>query len=495
MVGFPGGVNAGTIYANLRLNSTLDKDVKVANSKMDKLGSKMKSLAVPAAAAAAAIALVGKASFNLAVDAGNAADRLLDLEQITGLSTTTLQEFSLVTSRAGVDFEQFASGIGTFERKLPELMEGTGRSSEMMDRLGVSIFDGAGNLRDMDDILPEILAAMSLMENETERNAIAMTLFGRNAEAMLPILALGAEGMKDAREEAHALGLVMGVEDLKAANNFRMEVDQLTAQLGAMSRDIGVDLIPVFRDLVDVLQWAVPHIKTVIKVGREAGKILLFPFVRFYEAIGKAMEFALEGLNKTIGVYNRIADRMADLGIEMRRLNQIDMSSPIEDLGRTTSTTIDDIVDDYNTAQAAMDEPLIPGWAGQTEYIKAELARTGARNIGELQEVYRGAPTPTAPTPTVYTGIPTAAAPGAAPEGTSAVSMLMSIDAGIQESNRLSEGIISAVQAIRITTGIGGFRARRGGDGDFTGDPAEVKDWSKTEMRKQFSLANVVGGI
>lgn len=488
MVGIPGGVSAGTIYANLKLNSTLDKDVKVANSKLGNLGSKMKGLAVPAAAAAAAITLVGKAAFNLSVNAGEAADKLLDLEQITGLSTVSLQEYSLVATRAGVSFDQFTAGIGTFERKLPEIMEGTGRSAEMMDRLGVSIYDGAGNLRDMDDIFPEVLAAMSGMESETDRNAMAMTLFGRNAEAMLPILALGADNMEAYRKEAHELGLVIGKEDLDAANNFRMEMDQLKAQLSTVATEVGIELIPVFRDFVEFLQWAAPRAvdfgKGVVKVGQ----MILWPFLRFFEAVKKGFGVLFDTVNKSIELYNRVADELDNVGIHMERLNRIDLSSPIEDLGRTTSTTMDDVVDDYNTAQNAMSEPLIPEWAGQTEYIRAELERTGARNIGELQDVYAGEEAVT-PTPSVYTG---AAVGTTAEGGQSSVSLLMSIDAGIQESNRLSEGIISAVQNIKITSGrsSGGF----GGTSSGTG-ASEVSTFLKYQTIVDKVGGNIVGGF
>lgn len=329
-----------------------------------------------------------------------------------------------------------------------------------------------------------------------------MTLFGRNAEAMLPIMALGADGIAQYRQEAHELGLVMGEENLKAANNFRMEVDQLKQQLGAVAREMGVELIPAFKDFIDWLQAAAPHIIDFTKLLIKGGKMILWPFLRFFEAVGKGFDFLMDRANDAIDVYNKVADEMKKVGIEMGRLSHIDMSSPIEDLGRTTSTTLDEMQDDYAAAQDAMSDPVMPGWAGQTEYIKAELERTGARNIDELQEVYRGEPT--APTPAVYTGAPTAA--GAGTTGTSAVSMLMSIDAGIEESNRLSAGIIAAVKAIRIgAPSMGGFGGGGGGNGggngggatygDLTISPTQLKNLKKSVLYTDLSKSITTGGF
>lgn len=379
-----------------------------------------------------------------------------------------------------------------------KVIRSTGRSAEMMDRLGVSIYDGAGNLRDMDDVLPEVLTAMSGMENETERNAIAMTLFGRNAEAILPILALGADNMAAYMEEAHELGLVMGEEDLKAANNFRMEVDQLKQQLSKVAMTLGIELIPLFKDLVDWMQWAAPRAidfgKTVVGVG----EMILWPFLRFFEGVKKGFGLLIDYANDAIDIYNKVSDEVSKLGIEMGHISNIDMSSPIEDLGRATSTTLDEVQDDYEEAQAAMSEALIPGWAGQTEYIRGRIKaegieltkeerEAGITQLDKLMELQ-----PTAAAPTVYAGkaSPTAAG-GTTTGGQSSVSLLVSINDGIDESNRLSQGIISAVNSIQLAapSGMGGGF---GGDAGLTADSEEVQTLSRSEAYR--NLAQIVPG-
>src|SRR5690554_3474782 len=57
------------------------------------------------------IVAAGGAMIKLATDAGKTADRLLDLSEITGLSTDTLQEFDVVAAEAGVSSEGLARSI------------------------------------------------------------------------------------------------------------------------------------------------------------------------------------------------------------------------------------------------------------------------------------------------------------------------------------------------------------------------------------------------
>ena len=426
-----GAVNAGSIYATIGLKSTLAKDTKVANSKLGNLTKNLKSVAIPAAAAATALLAVGTAAFKLADGAGRAADELLDLEQITGLSTTTLQEFKNVTAIAGVSFDQFTKGITTFERKIPELIEGTGRTNDAMERLGVSVFDNTGNLRDMDAITPDILNALSTMENETERNAIAMQLFGRNAEAMLPIIALGAENMAAARDEAHDMGLVIGGESLDAANAFRVEVDKLKAQLSTMGVEIGIELIPAFEGFVEILQAMVPHVKTGIHWARIFTDTLILPWISIPAAMKAFRRNFANQINWLIDKYNEAAETVSALGFETKKLERISLDKPVSELDKlraTSSETFTGMESDYADAQTAMSQPLIPGFAGHSDYI---------RSIGGIPEQFNVKSV----APTITAGTPQATATGGS------VSMLRTINTSIQDGNT---AIVTAINRISL---------------------------------------------
>lgn len=466
-----GAVNAGSIFATIGLKSTLAKDTKVANSKLGNLTKNLKSVAIPAAAAATALLAVGTAAFKLADGAGRAADELLDLEQITGLSTTTLQEYRHVAAIAGVSFDQFTKGVATFERKLPELIDGTGRTTDMMERLGVSVFDGAGNLRDMDDITPDILVALSGMSNETERNAIAMQLFGRNAEAMLPIIALGADNMKAARDEAHDMGLVIGGESLQAANAFRVEVDTLKEQLGAMGTEIGIELIPMFQGMVETLQWMVPHVKTVIHWSRILYETLILPWIALPSAMKAFRRNFVDQINWMIGKYNEAAEMVSAFGIEIEGLDELTLDKPISELDKIragSNAAADAAEEDAAIIEAAYSDIKIPGFAGQSEYIKSRIQEEGitltkeekASGITQLDKLMELSPSAvSAVTPsTITAGTPQATATGGS------IAMLNTINTSIRDGNT---AIVSAINSISMGAG-------RTGGGIGAGEPTQA---------------------
>jgi hypothetical protein len=201
----------------------------------------------------APLVAAGAGMIKLAVEAGKTADRILDLEQITGLSTDTLQEFKNVAAVAGVDFEGLVGTLTRFQGRLKLIdQEGTA-SAEAVKRLGVSVRDANGELRSADDLFPEFIGALNQIEDITERNSIAQEVFGRSLQDLGPVLGLTAEQIKNAREEARELGIVQSKDALIAANNFRIEVDKLKLSLQGQAQALGQELIPVIQSFLPIV--------------------------------------------------------------------------------------------------------------------------------------------------------------------------------------------------------------------------------------------------
>lgn len=59
------------------------------------------------------------------------------------------------------------------------------------------------------------IEALGNIDNETERNALAMTLLGKSAQELNPLIEAGADRMHELGEEAHAAGDVLSDEMLQ----------------------------------------------------------------------------------------------------------------------------------------------------------------------------------------------------------------------------------------------------------------------------------------
>ncbi|MBT8489468.1 MAG: phage tail tape measure protein, partial [Deltaproteobacteria bacterium] len=239
--------------------SGLDAAIKKAAKEMNKAGRQfqkagkelIKNITVPVIAATAAVGA-------LAIKTGQYADKLLDLEQITGLSSDKLQEFEHVARVAGVSFDGLVGIISKFTNQLPEIEAGGTAASRAFSKLGVSIRDNSGNVRSMNDLFPEILNKLQGIENVTERNAIAQDVFGRSLTDLAPVLGMTSDKLNSVMQEARDMGLVMSKEDINAANNLRIEMEKVRAQFAAVSREIAASFVPILRDTI------APMVKTTI---------------------------------------------------------------------------------------------------------------------------------------------------------------------------------------------------------------------------------------
>lgn len=242
------GQEVGELYYKITGDTTsFDKSMESADKKTVSLGSTFKKVGIGAAAIGAAIIGAGVAAFKLAKDAGQAADQLLDLEQVTGLGTDTLQEMKFIAAEAGVSFEGLTGAAQKFTAKIPDIETGTSNAAKAFQGLGIDLRDSSGELRSQDELFPEIIGSLQGMENITERNAIAQQLFGRSLGDLAPVLGMTQEQFEALRLEANDVGAVLGRQALENANQFRASLDTLAVQSETTKTAIGATLAPIFE--------------------------------------------------------------------------------------------------------------------------------------------------------------------------------------------------------------------------------------------------------
>ncbi len=210
------------------------------------------------------ILAAGAAATGAAVQLGNYASSLSSTAAATGLSTDTLQEFEHIARNAGTE----AGALSGAAEGLTRRLRATGDESEgvaaSIAMLGVSIRDAGGNIRSMDELMPELIGGLSRIENVTERNALAMRIFGRRASLLAPVLDMGSEAVERYAREAHELGLVLDSDALESADRFRIQIQNLGAEMKAVGREITGAFLPVIEGFVGAMrEHAVPVLRSV----------------------------------------------------------------------------------------------------------------------------------------------------------------------------------------------------------------------------------------
>lgn len=209
-----------------------------------KVADKTKKLS---AAAAGALGAIG----GLAYKTVQSADELKTLAKQTGFSVAELQKFQYAADLVDVSVEDI-TGSAT---KLKKAVAG---DSKELAALGVKTKNADGSFRDINDIFYDTLAALGNIDNETERDAAAMAIFGKSADSLAGIVDDGGKALKELGQEAEDMGLIMSEDTVDSLNDVNDKIDKLKAQAKARLAETGAKamevLTPVLEKVVGLLE-------------------------------------------------------------------------------------------------------------------------------------------------------------------------------------------------------------------------------------------------
>lgn len=245
---------------------------------------------VGVAIGAAAVA-AGGALFTLAKNTSDAASEINDMSERTGLSTDRLQELKYATKLVGVEFSSITGAVKNLTNNMADAGEGGKKQAEAFKDLHVKVKGVGGQLRDIDDIFPEVISKLADMQNETKRNALAADIFGKSANELVPLLNQGSEGIKKFTDEAHKYGTVMSKDAIDAGDKFGDSLDILKMSFSGIISQIGSEVIPVFQKMADTLIRNMPEIKKTI------GDVIEKYVKPAFEGLWKAITFAKNALD------------------------------------------------------------------------------------------------------------------------------------------------------------------------------------------------------
>lgn len=235
----------------------VDKEVDETGDSMEDAGEKTKGwadvmkgqlLADAVKAGLSKLADLAKSAATAMWDASQAGaaygDEILTLQSTTGLNTDTLQEYKYMADLVDVSLDTVAGSLSKLTRSMSSAKGGTGEAAEAFKELGVAITDENGNLRDTNDVFNEALTALGKIDNETERDAKAMKIFGKSAQELNPLIKTGADKLNELRKEAHDTGYVLSGSALNALGKQQDAMDRLDRKAEALKNTFASKLAP-----------------------------------------------------------------------------------------------------------------------------------------------------------------------------------------------------------------------------------------------------------
>lgn len=219
-------------------------------SAASKVSTKTKGISTAAAAGVGGLVA-------MAVKAGQSADEINTLAKQTGLSTEQIQKFSYASDIIDVDLETLTGSLAKLTKNMQSAKNGSKNTQDAFDALGVSILDQNGNLRSNQEVFSEAINALAGIEEETQRDAYAMQIFGKSAQDLNPLILGGADALKELGDEAEEAGLILSQDALDSANEFNDSIDKMkataTASFGKVAGQLAEVLIPVMEQLTTII--------------------------------------------------------------------------------------------------------------------------------------------------------------------------------------------------------------------------------------------------
>ena len=233
---------------NLR---AMSEQFKVMGDKLTAAGNAMRGISTAAAAVAASIGA-------LTVKSGKWADDINTMSKVYSIGTGELQKYAAAADLVDVDVETIAKSHVKLEKQMMSASKGTGASAEAFEKLGVSVTNADGSLRDGDAVWQDTIKSLGSMENETERDALAMQLMGKSAAQLNPLIEDGGETYKQVADTMSKYGLdFIDQETLDQANEFNDAIDTMKMvglvafqQLGTQ---LAAYLAPAMEKVVDLV--------------------------------------------------------------------------------------------------------------------------------------------------------------------------------------------------------------------------------------------------
>lgn len=204
-----------------------------------------------AALAALGEAAVGAASAlaGLTVSASNYADDLITQATFTRQTTDDLQKYAYAARFIDVEVNTLTKSMAKNIKSMDSARKGSAEYADAYKKLGVSVTDANGELRNSNDVYWDCIDALGSIQNETERDALAMQLFGKSAQELNSVIEAGSEAFKELGDEAEQMGFILSEDAVNRLGAFNDKLQVLQAGAEGLKNAASLIALPFLDTL------------------------------------------------------------------------------------------------------------------------------------------------------------------------------------------------------------------------------------------------------
>lgn len=299
-----------------------------------------------------------------------AADAMNKMSQRTGIAVEELSQLSYAAKLADVSNEGLTKGIKGLSEMMVRANDATSIQAATMKALGVDIKGGLA------PALDKIADQFAKLPDGATKTALAVDLFGKAGQDMIPLLNQGSDGIKRMKEEADALGLTISGKVAADAERFK---DNMAA--------IGTGAEKTATTLATKMAAALADVSEAMKQAQKESGLVMAAFVGLGGVAAKLFtDDSLSDIEKTQKRMAELKDELA--GVRQRLQDSMDVMGP---WGEKLRASLIAAAGKGTAELKALNDELIrlykaQGEAAEKKKADAEAKKTEEERIRQIKE-------------------------------------------------------------------------------------------------------------
>lgn len=259
-------------------------------------------------------ATLGVGMFAALIKSGvDAADQMDETSQRVGVAVESLSALKYAGEMSGVQFDALSGGLKKLTVNMNEFaVSGNGEAADALRELGISVTDASGALRSSDAVFEDIAEQFAGMDDGARKTALAVSIFGRSGNDLIPMLNEGSEGLRSMREEAESLGLVMSADMARAAAELNDDLDRLRLAGQGVGIQMAAQLVPTLGELAQAMTETTAAGSSIAQI--------------FGDAIRIALETVVVVAANVVHVFNEVGREIGAMMAQVAALAKLDIA-------------------------------------------------------------------------------------------------------------------------------------------------------------------------
>ena len=305
-------------------------------------------------AATAAFVALTAAEAKATMESAKWADEITKLSKNTGICVETLQIWNAAAEKMDVPVDKLTDSVSELVNKMGEARENADTAKESFGQLGLRVTDSSGRLKDAETMFYQVIDRLKDIEDKTERDVIAMKIFGESAQELSGIIEIGSDGIGTMAQRFEELGIILSSEEIEKLKKLDDSFEGVKTTMSTVGKEIALDVAPALTALFTaisnvnptVLQFATIFATTVtgliaaaaafntVKKGVDAAKGVFNLLTGSVDTTtGKilllvtAVGLAVAAIAVLVGKGKELNNAFSSIGETMSSTNQIQRSS------------------------------------------------------------------------------------------------------------------------------------------------------------------------